>query len=329
MIRNLWYPIFDSSWVKPNQVVGITRLGEKLVLWRRADREVACMSDRCSHRGALLSRGRVKDGCLECPYHGLRFTSSGRCVRIPANGLDVPVPRTLDMPTRLIREEHGLIWLWHGESEDAASQLPWFDTAPEPNRGVASFQREFPVSYLRIMENLTDFHHAPFVHRWTIPGLGPRVDDFKLENPEDELAVTCTMRHYRDAKDSKRGVTFITRIKLPTLATIEVFPGVRFVLTATPIDAERTWLYVRYGQDYVPWWLGGKILAWLAVAWDFNLVFSRQDMPILRSQQLTDPEDISSYHLFPADRGATAFFAMRKRLLQRKDAGPSGERFSA
>src|SRR5260370_4656659 len=34
----------------------------------------------------------IRDGCLECPYHGLRFDASGRCVLIPANGIGAPVP---------------------------------------------------------------------------------------------------------------------------------------------------------------------------------------------------------------------------------------------
>jgi nitrite reductase/ring-hydroxylating ferredoxin subunit len=41
-------------------------------------------ADRCPHRGARLSLDRVREGRLECPYHGWRFAAEGRCVAIPA-----------------------------------------------------------------------------------------------------------------------------------------------------------------------------------------------------------------------------------------------------
>ena len=50
-------------------------------------------------------------------FHGLRFDSAGRCVLIPANGERQPVSRGFDVPRRIVREAHGLIWYWHGDSE--------------------------------------------------------------------------------------------------------------------------------------------------------------------------------------------------------------------
>ena len=50
----------------------------------KSDVEVIALADRCSHRGAALSEGRVTAaGCLQCPYHGYTFDSSGACVAIP------------------------------------------------------------------------------------------------------------------------------------------------------------------------------------------------------------------------------------------------------
>ena len=124
-IPNQWYPIFDSSKLNRRKPIGIMRLGERLVLWRDGSGTAVCMADRCSHRAAQLSLGWVRDDCLVCPFHGLRFDSAGRCVLIPANGEGQPVSRGFDLPTRQIREEHGLIWYWYGESEPAA-EIPWF-----------------------------------------------------------------------------------------------------------------------------------------------------------------------------------------------------------
>ncbi len=99
-IPNQWYPIFDSSKLNRRKPVGIMRLGERLVLWRDARGEAVCMTDRCPHRAAQISLGWVRDDCLVCPFHGLRFDSAGRCVLIPANGEGQPVPRGFDLSTR-------------------------------------------------------------------------------------------------------------------------------------------------------------------------------------------------------------------------------------
>jgi phenylpropionate dioxygenase-like ring-hydroxylating dioxygenase large terminal subunit len=61
---------------------GIERLGKSLVAWRDEAGEVVLQEDRCVHKGAKLSLGRAVDGCIECPYHGLRFDASGDCTLV-------------------------------------------------------------------------------------------------------------------------------------------------------------------------------------------------------------------------------------------------------
>lgn len=46
--------------------------------------EPFAVSNRCRHLFAPLDRGRVLDGCLECPWHAARFdVKSGRMTRGP------------------------------------------------------------------------------------------------------------------------------------------------------------------------------------------------------------------------------------------------------
>ena len=89
----------------------------------------------------------------------------------------------------------------------------------------------------------------------------------------------------------------------------------RFVASATPIDHDHTWLWARYGQDYIPGWLGGKVVARLLAKLDLELVFTNQDMRMLASQQRNDPGDISSYRLFEADRAIAMYFGLRKQAM--------------
>ena len=77
MIRNQWYVVLESSQVKSGRPIGVTRLGEKLVFWRKPNQEVVCMFDRCPHLGAPLSLGKIKGDRIMCPFHGFEYDSQG------------------------------------------------------------------------------------------------------------------------------------------------------------------------------------------------------------------------------------------------------------
>ena len=86
MISNQWYAILDSKEVRSRKLVGVTRMGEKLVAWRDSKGQVTVMRDLCPHRGVALSAGELKGDCIMCPFHGFEYDASGRCTLIPANG---------------------------------------------------------------------------------------------------------------------------------------------------------------------------------------------------------------------------------------------------
>jgi phenylpropionate dioxygenase-like ring-hydroxylating dioxygenase large terminal subunit len=80
-----WYPVFyvrDLDQSKPQR---FTLLDIDLVLWFEPSSQTwRAMLDRCPHRLATLSEGRINaDGVLECPYHGWTFAGSGECQTIP------------------------------------------------------------------------------------------------------------------------------------------------------------------------------------------------------------------------------------------------------
>ena len=171
LVRNRWYVILESHEVPSGRPLGVTRLGMPLVLWRDSAGVLRCVSDRCPHRGAALSLGRVVDGCVECPFHGFRFDGAGACTQIPANGTDKPIPSAMRTPASEVREANGFVWLWYGETPSAdrpaLPDLPWF---PEiDDRYVyASFADDWDTHYTRAVENQLDFTHLPFVHATTI-----------------------------------------------------------------------------------------------------------------------------------------------------------------
>ena len=92
MIPNQWYAVLDSKELHQGKLLGVTRFGEKLVFYRDSSGNPVCLFDRCCHRGASLSYGKIMGDHVQCPFHGLEYNSTGRCVLIPANGKNEEVP---------------------------------------------------------------------------------------------------------------------------------------------------------------------------------------------------------------------------------------------
>ena len=115
MIPNQWYVVLESREVRKGRLVGVTRMGEKMVFWRDTQGKPGCVVDLCPHRGVALSAGKLMGDCIQCPFHGFEFDITGRCTVIPANGRSAEVPRVFKVKSYPLRELHGFIYLWWGE----------------------------------------------------------------------------------------------------------------------------------------------------------------------------------------------------------------------
>ncbi len=115
-LRNYWYPISLSEEVRLDKPVGIKCLGESLVVWRDGDGLPGVLFDRCPHRAARLSAGRVLDGQLQCAFHGLRFDRSGKCALIPWEPDDSASRQDVCVQSYPAKELGGYIWAYLGDA---------------------------------------------------------------------------------------------------------------------------------------------------------------------------------------------------------------------
>jgi len=84
--RNQWYPVHFARDLPEGQPQRVYIFDEPIVVLKRpGDEGVVALRDRCPHRAAALSEGRMTpDGPLQCAYHGWSFDGqSGICTNIP------------------------------------------------------------------------------------------------------------------------------------------------------------------------------------------------------------------------------------------------------
>ena len=90
-LHNAWYVAAWSDDITEGQLLGRTILKEPVVIYRMPDGKVAALADRCVHRFAPLSMGKIVSGNrVQCPYHGLEYDTSGACVLNPHGNKHIP-----------------------------------------------------------------------------------------------------------------------------------------------------------------------------------------------------------------------------------------------
>jgi vanillate O-demethylase monooxygenase subunit len=162
ILANMWYPLALESEIGESPIMK-KLLDVDLVLSRSNDGYVVA-KDVCIHRGAPLSKGWIKDGCLVCPYHGYRFDGEGKCVLVPSHP-EWKIPEKLRLQTVLHEEHYGIIWVCLGESP--TNQIPVW----EPEESDGNYRRFhlgpeiWECSAGRLIENFIDNAHFSFVHQ--------------------------------------------------------------------------------------------------------------------------------------------------------------------
>ncbi|TQV73360.1 aromatic ring-hydroxylating dioxygenase subunit alpha [Denitrobaculum tricleocarpae] len=193
-VRNTWYVAGWSSEFG-RSLTRATILEENVVLYRKSEGGVAALEDRCPHRLMPLSKGKLKDDCIQCGYHGMTFDQDGNCVRIPGQEA---IPASAYVRAYPTHERHGIVWIWMGDAEKADPNsifdLPQFtDPKWSMHHGDALHLKS---NYLNVAENLCDPAHVSFVHPTT---LGNSASEEVPVSTEKDGDVIVTSRWIRDA----------------------------------------------------------------------------------------------------------------------------------
>ena len=183
-LRNRWYV---AAWAHEldGGPLGRTIMDRPVVLFRTGDGAIAALEDSCAHRYMPLSYGKVRDGCIECPYHGLVYDATGACVRVPGQAKVPPGARVKAYPAA---EKWRWVWIWMGDPAKAdASPIPDFHWNDDPGWAAVGGYFHVKGGWRLMIDNLLDLSHVAYVHGSTLGT--DRVADFPVKVRRGEHRV--------------------------------------------------------------------------------------------------------------------------------------------
>lgn len=323
MIKNQWYVVLSSKEVKKGQLIGVTRFGEKLALWRDEKGEVHCISDICCHRGASISHGKILGSGerVMCPFHGFEYDKTGRVTVIPANGRNVPVPENFKVRAYKTYETAGFIWIWYGD-KDPENPPKYFDDITE-ELTYHEFQEVWNVHYSRAIENQLDPVHVPFVHYNTI-GRGNRtvVDGPVVKWIGDTMFYFYVFNRVDDGRPARKPQEIdineksqvYLEFKFPNIWQNHIAEKIRVTAAFAPIDEEHTMIYIRFYVGFTKIKAMDKLITILGTP--FNKKVLHQDKRVVETQIPKKSELRMSENLIPGD---APIFEYRKKREELKN----------
>jgi vanillate O-demethylase monooxygenase subunit len=168
-LRNVWYVAGWADEVPAGQMLARQICDQPIVLYRDNEGAVHALFDRCPHRFAPLSMGRLCEGgrSIQCGYHGLRFGADGKCNHNPHG--DGRIPAAAAVKSYPVVERWSLLWIWLGEPEKADPALipsyPFLDAA---HWYVGKAQMEIEANYVLESDNILDLSHIELLHPGTL-----------------------------------------------------------------------------------------------------------------------------------------------------------------
>lgn len=335
--RNQWYVAGFDDELQAGQLLARTYLGENVVLFRAPDGAPQALQDRCAHRFAPLSAGQLRNGTIQCSYHGLTFDASGACVHNPHGA----IPKAACVKSYSVRERHRLLWIWMGEAARADEALiPDFSAvaaAPEH----AFFRGYIPAACdtMLLVDNILDLSHVDYLHPTTlgsgaISRVKPMVEDLSERSlkiswiSSGDIAPPAFDAHLRQQGQPTDQWTDVTwnsgaNMLLSVGATLQGEPRSQGVATlnlhlGTPERPGHTHYWYWTTRDFA---ISPEANA--AIRPMIEYVFHHEDKPMLEAQQRRmGDQEFWSLHpvLLAPDVGAVRARRKLKALVEKEAA---------
>lgn len=323
MIPNMWYAVLSSKDVVKNKITACTRFGERLCFFRDENGKAVCVSDQCAHRGASFKDGKIKNGCLKCPFHGIEYDADGKASLIPSDGIG----NEKNLGRFNLRKYHSfeqddIIYVYYSEREPQSfpekiseiSEKMQFDEIKVP----------WKTHYSRVIENQLDVSHLPFVHHNTI-GRGNKT---LANGPKVEFLDENNMIHSADNevdhgqkpksnKDAKIKETYL-HFRWPNVWVNHISDKLLITACFIPVDDENSIIALRFYNAFTGFAPLDKLIAKIGSA--MNRVVQNQDKVIVETQLPKKTGLKIGENLVQADRPIIEYRKRRQKLIDKAAA---------
>ena len=253
-VKEAWYPIYYVNDLDKSKLARFTLLDTDLVIWWDKSADTwQVFEDKCPHRLAPLSEGRVNEsGLLECPYHGWAFAGDGQCKVIPQQQPESQAHTSSRACVRSypIAIAQGLLFVYPGIKENAdKTPVPIIEPMDEdPDAWVClNIFRDLPYDALTLLENVIDASHIPYTHHKTV---GNRSNVAPLELEVTESGKQGFKGIWEEGPRKGALGTQYTTFTAPCLMwhdlTSKQFGRTLTVVYATPITKGKCRLFARF-----------------------------------------------------------------------------------
>lgn len=312
MLKNMWYGIMRSDEVPYKKPISVKRMNKKLVMWRKKDGSIACIEDKCCHRGASIGLGQVNGDFVACPFHGFEYDEQGQVQLIPANGKIDIVGKQYQNNAYPIKEDQGFVFLFNGSTDLSHTKaLPTFVELSSFESTI--YQEIWPVHYTRAVENQLDVVHVPFVHHNTIG----RGSNTLVDGPVViEHALGFDMYVHSSADDgTRKGLKpsdiddyasfFKLSFNMPNMWQNHISDKLRISICFAPIDDHHTLIYMAYHHKLSRLPLLKQFISYTGMV--FSKIILHQDRRIVITQPPEDTYLATTEKLISADAPIITF----------------------
>ena len=285
LLHNYWYIAARERDVR-RRPQSVTLFGQPYVVFATGHDQYGALQDRCPHRNAPLSAGKVCQGQIQCPYHGWRFDHHGALADIPAlAGQTLP---NICVPSAHCVAQDGYVWLCVGTPASAAP-LP-FPHLNEPGWHHFRLRTRFAAPVAQCLENFLDCPHAVYVHnRWFRAPTGKPVQ-VRLRHLDDGAQIEYQnepREHswvWRLLQNSATEMTHTDRFIAPATSRVDYRFSDRkhYIITSscTPCDDNDTEVHTVISFKF------GHIGALVRLVFEpLSRIIIRQDVAIMQKQR--------------------------------------------
>jgi len=247
LVRSLgarWWPVALSEQLSDRTPLGAFYEGEPIVLYRDVQGQVRALEDRCPHRRAPLSLGRITpDGQLQCGYHGWTYDGlSGRCTAIPNLSKDERIPSHYIARPYCAAERDGFVFVrqqgfGQGEPHSVISAVPdsgqrfrGCTTVATPYAEYVAALADGPHLLIRIAGlRITNYASADTCERSGLAGIEwGVVSAARRRNHRFVTDYPWTLRLVCESRGALVGVELLTRDEqLALIAVLAISPAAR------------------------------------------------------------------------------------------------------